>query len=544
MNQFLTASQSNNTTTFNGALSHSTSGSKVLDYFAKCGMHRGRKQEDVNADVASIYGENPLLAMKVIFYNRMVSRRVKGINKDSVTVDVQKGQGQKDEFIKTLVWLEKNNPDALYKNLSLIPIIGCWKDLWYDSSATGFFHYVEPKKVYELVKIGLQSENHRALIAKYLPKIRSSKNTFNDRHRRKNIWARGLCKFLCWTEQEYRKFKSSPENNAHVWQRLMSSKDWNSINFNTVSGRALTALIGHRGKDGKTTVERHGLEGKYLEWIKGKPIAKFTGYPYELFLKAKNPKRTLVEKMTYDAQFEGLLELAKDNVNPDLLKNGVLCALDTSGSMGCFKYYGSSGTNMTCQPIDVCVGLGIYFSSLIQGSFKDHVVMFDSTSRMIKLTGSFTEKCDQVAKQATAWGGTNFQSVIDEIVRVRKANPQIPVEDFPSVLLVVSDMQFNPVGGNTSTNYDLATRKLASVGLPKMTFIWWNVNSYGNDVPSKMDDEGTVLISGMDGTVVGRILEGESQPVVDEKTGETRKMNPQEMLEHAVNQEILNLIDV
>jgi len=544
MNKFLAASQSNNTTTFNGALSHSTSGSKVLDYFSKCGMHRGRKQEDVNADVASIYGENPLLAMKVIFYNRMVSRRAKGINKDSVTVDVQKGQGQKDEFIKTLVWLENNHPDTLYKNLSLIPIVGCWKDLWYDSSATGFSHYVKPEKVYELVRLGLQSENHRALIAKYLPKIRSSKNTFNDRHRRKNAWAKGLCKFLGWTEQEYRKFKSSPENNAHVWQRLMSSKDWNSINFNTVSGRALTALIGHRGKDGKTTVERHGLEPKYLEWIKSKPIAKFTGYPYELYMKAKSPKRTLVEKMTYDAQFEGLLELAKDNVNPELLKKGVLCALDTSGSMGSFGYYGGSGTKMTCQPIDVCVGLGIYFSSLIQGSFKDHVVMFDESSRMIKLTGSFTEKCDQVAKQPTAWGGTNFQSVIDEIVRVRKANPSIPVEDFPSVLLVVSDMQFNPVGGNTSTNYDLATRKLASVGLPKMTFIWWNVNSYGRDVPSKMDDEGTVLISGMDGTVVGRILEGESQPIVDEKTGETRKMNPQEMLEHAVNQEILNLIDV
>ena len=39
-------------------------------------------------------------------------------------------------------------------------------------------------------------------------------------------------------------------------------------------------------------------------------------------------------------------------------------------------------------------------------------------------------------------GSTNFQSVVDEIVRIRKSNPNIPLEDYPSTLLVVSDMQF------------------------------------------------------------------------------------------------------
>jgi hypothetical protein len=178
---------------------------------------------------------------------------------------------------------------------------------------------------------------------------------------------------------------------------------------------------------------------------------------------------------------------------------------------------------------------------LIEGEFKDNVIMFDSTSRIKKLSGKFTDKWDQVPQNAM--GFTNFQSVIDGIVRVRKHNPQIPVEDYPGVLLVVSDMQFNPTG-NDNTNYEEAMRKLAAVGLPKMTIIWWCVNAYGKDVPSKMDDAGTVLISGMDGSVVSLILEGESEKVVDKETGEQRKLNPLEMMKIALDQEILNFLEV
>lgn len=543
VNSFLNAMQSNNATTHNGAISHSTSGNLVLDYFSKSGMHRGRNSADVAADMARIFGEDKSLALKSIFYNRMVTRRAKGINENSITDKVQKGQGQKDEFVKSLEWLEKNHPEVLYKNLSLVPIVGCWKDLWYDSAASNYSFYINPKQVYALIKVALSSDAQRALIAKYLPKIRSASNTKNERHKRKNVWAKGLCKFLGWTEEEYRKFKSSPENNAHLWQRQMAEGAWESIDFKTIPGRALLQLIGKRGKDGKTTIERHNLEKSYLAWIQTQPVAKFTGYPYELFMAAKNTKRTVVERHTYNKQFEGLLALAKDKVNPDLLKKGVFCALDTSSSMGSFSYYGNSGTKMAVQPIDVCVGLGIYFSSLIQGTFNNHVIMFDSTSRMLKLAGDFCDKVDQLAKHSTAWGGTNFQSVIDEIVRVRKSCPSIPVSEYPGVLLVVSDMQFNP-SGNNNTNYQEAMRKLAAVGLPKMTVIWWNVNSYGKEVPSNISEEGTVLISGMDGSIISVILEGDEERVVDKDTGEQRKLNPFEMMVKALDQEVLNLLEV
>ena len=551
-NLFTDALTKHDALTWNGAVSNSTSGNNVLDYFGKAGSYRGRKPEDISQSMANIFAEDPVLASKAVFYNRMITRKTKGFFESEV---VQRGQGQVDEFVKSMAWLEVNNPDLLYHNLWLVPVVGAWNDLWYDGPGSGFYHYVKPEVVYQLIKYGLADEYNRALIAKYLPKIRSRKATKNDRHRRKNAWARGLCRYLGWSEKDYRNFKSNKEHAAHAWQRIACEGRWSELDFNTIPGKALFKLVSGKGKDGRTLIERHNLENKFLEWIKSQGVAKFTGYPYELFKKAKCRERSLIEKYTYDAQFEGLIQLAKKNVDPEVLKRGVFCALDTSGSMGYLGHYGYSSGD-TLQPIDVCVGLGIYFSSLLEGSFKDHVIMFSDRSQILKLKGSFCEKVDQVPDNAM--GSTNFQSVIDEICRVRRDNPEIPVEDYPEILLVVSDMQFNPVakpsdwygynGGDierdTKTNYEEAMRKLREVGLPDMTIIWWNVNgAHSTDFPSTIDDPGTVLISGMDGAIVTSILGGQEE-VVDEQTGEKRKLNPYEQMVKALDQEVLNQIKV
>lgn len=539
-NLFTNALMSNDALTNNGAVAHSTTGSKILDYFSKSGSCRGRKYDDVVADLAGVFGESLELGLKVAFYNRMVTRKAVGFKATTPTETVQKGQGQRDEFVKTLKYLEFNHPEALKNNLFLVPVVGRWSDLWYDSAATNFFHYVDTKLVYELVKIGLSSESQRPLIAKYLPKIRSKSNCTNERHNRLNAWAKGLCQYLGWDEQSYRKFKSDPDNKAHTFQRLMSGNRWDELNFNSIPGKALFNLIGSK----KEPLKRHNLEQKYIDWIKTQPVAKFTGYVYELFNAAKSNLGSLAKRLTFDKQFEKMLQTAKDGVNPELLKKGVLCAIDTSGSMSSFGYY--SGKALSFAPIDVCCGLGIFFSTLLEGAFKDTVVMFDAVSKTLKLTGTFTDKVKQLSSHATAWGNTNFQSVIDEIVRVRKSKPNIPVSEYPGVLLVVSDMSLDNSGGDT--NYNVAMKKLAAVGLPPMTIIWWNVTDGEKSVPNKMDDNGVVMISGWDGTIVSKILEAEAEAkvVVNEETGEKEvvKPTPYETMIKCLDQEVLRLVKV
>ena len=534
MNMFLQELTQKDTVTWNGALSNSSSGCSLLDYFAKCGSYRGRTLEEVAADMASIFGTDEDKAMRIVLYNRMITRKPNGFD------TVQRGQGQKDEFVKSLAWLEVNRPELLRKNLHLVPVVGCWKDLWYDSPSTKYYNYVNTDWVYELVAMAMQDENQRQLVAKFLPKIRSAKNTTRPRHERLNAWAKGLCERLMWTERQYRKFKSDPSNKAHNFQRVMCEGRWDDLDFGNIPGRALFNLV-----NGKT-LSNHGLENAYLKWIEKQPVAKFTGYPYELYEKASVRANSKVKTYTYNAQFEQLIKVGRDSIPEEVLQKGVLCALDTSGSMECGGYGDGPA------PIDVCVGLGIYFSKFLQGAFADTVVMFDNESKTLKLKGNFCDRVDQIRNHATAWGSTNFQSVIDEIVRVRRSNPNIPVSDFPEVLLVVSDMQFNPSeswfqDGNpelTKTNYELAKQKLAEVGLPPMSIIWWQVNGRDtSDVPSTMFDPGTTLISGFDGSIVTAILGGQEE-VVDKKTGEKRKLTPDEQMDKALDQDVLNLVQV
>lgn len=526
MNMFTSALTRKNTVTVNGALSNSSTGDSILDYFAKCGSYRGRPQKLVNADMASIFAEDESTALRCVFYNRLITRKPKGLQID----ETQKGQGNKDEFIKSLVWLELNRPELVYSNISLIPEFGRWADLWYDSPITKLNHYVNTGHVYPLVLSAMADKDKSGLLAKYLPKLRSASNTKNDRHRRINNWVRGFIKFAEISEKQYRQFKSSPENTAHEFQRLMCAGKWDKINFNHIPGKALMKLV--KGK----AIGVHNLTGSYESWIKSKPTAKFTGYPYELYQAAAKQGRSIVQKYTYDAQFKGLVELAQENVPEEILKGGVLCALDTSGSM-------SGGINPNVTPIDICVGLGIYFSSLMKGEFADTVIMFDSTSHILKLTGGFCDKVDQISEHATAWGSTDFDSVINEVVRVRVQNPNMPLEDFPKYLLVVSDMQFNPVGGNEQTNYESAVAKLASVGLPPMNFIWWNVNGgYGNDQPSTIQDGGTTLISGFDGAILTTLLGGQEKVMNDK--GEMVKPSPYDQMIKVLSQSIFNCLTV
>ena len=518
-NLFLDAVYKYDTYTENGAISHSTTGSELVNYFAKCGTFRDRYLKQVFADMNAIWYASPKIALQIIFYNRLISRKTKGfLNSEKV----QRGQGNRSEFRSSITWLARYQPETLYKNLWLIPIVGSWKDLWHED----LLNELDRSAVYNLVLKGINDDYNKDLLAKLLPRIRSKSNTKNERHQALNKFAFGLLKVLKWTPTQYRKFKSSGK--AHEFQQKMCDNQWGHLDFNKIPGQALFMLVNNEGRyDKKTTLKRHDLEKRYIEWIKEQPTAKFTGYVYKLMGKV-SPKMSLAQKITLDKQFDGLIELAKqDDTEGKGFKENIWCALDTSGSMRC------AVADTTAY--DVCVSLGIYFSALNEGAFKDQVIMFDSTSKVKKLKGSFTSKVQQLSK-TSAMGSTNFQSVIKEIVRIRTKNPTIPIEDYPTTLLIVSDMQFNATG-TPQTNYEAAMQKLAEVGLPKIRIIWWWVIGRGTDFPSNMDEEGVVMLGGFDGAIISLFMDGEERAI-----NEKPRMNLYEAMLKTLNQEILTKI--
>lgn len=517
--------------TENGAVSYRTSGSDLIDQFAHAGTARGRLINDVWNEQATIWGEDPVKALRFPFYLRMITRQTNIVGSDK-TESVQRGQGARDESFKRLLWIAKYHPEEFYRNLWLLPVVGSWKDLW---TLLSMDKTLDKQQFFNVIAMGINDPNHKDLVKKYLPRIRSSKVCTTDWAKTTNKLAKEFAQYVGWSMKDYREFKSTGK--AHEFQRTICARDYSHIKWNTIPGKALLNLI-----NGKF-IDNHNLVESYSNWLEKQPMVKFNGYPYELGMKIHNKGwRTVISpaaKATIDKQFDNLINTATKN--DGAFKENVLCALDTSGSMTCDIFGGPKGLTS----YDVCISLGIYFSALNTGAFHNVVAMFDDHSTLMELKGdSFTDKWNQIINAKTAWGSTNFQSVIDLIVKTRTEHPEIPLEEFPTTLLVVSDMQFNPCGN--STNTDVMLNKLRTVfpdeWVDNFKAIWWYCagrDGASNDVPSTMEHGGQYLFSGFDGSIVSLIL----NKTVDAKTGKVRNLTMEEAVDVALNQEVLQLVN-
>ena len=542
MNEFIKQNTmgpgANNAHTENGAISYASTGSELIDQFSKAGTARGRDINDVWVEQARLWGENPVNALRFPFYLRMITRQTNLIEDGAKTEKVQKGQGARDEAFKRLLWIARYHKDEFYRNLWLLPIVGSWKDLWVLLSMD---NTLDKEKFFEVMAQGINSPAHKDLVKKYMPRIRSNKVCTTEWAQKTNKLAKEFAAFAGWSMKDYREFKSTGK--AHAFQRLICERNYRNLNWNTIPGKALLNLVSG------DFLKRHNLTDSYINWLKSQPVAKFNGYVYELGMKLPkgyNCNLSEAQKITIDKQFDNLIATAEKD-GPAISGN-VLVALDTSGSMGC-QISGVPGLTS----YDVCVSLGLYFSALNKGDFHNTVAMFDDTSRMLKLHGeTFTDKWYEIRNQSVAWGGTSFQSLINLIVNTRKNNPNIPLEDFPQTLIVVSDMQFSNSGsyssyGRERTNNEEMMRKLREAfpeeWVENFKAIWWYCASRdgsSHDVPATMDMGGQYIFSGFDGAIVSLLLSGDGE--IDKKTGEVKQLSMEEAVEKALTQEILTLV--
>lgn len=542
MNEFIKTNTlgagANGAMTENGAVSYTTMGSELLDQFGKAASYRGRDITEVWQDQAVLWAENPDAALKFPFYLRMITRKSNILNGDT-TEKVQRGAGVRDEAFKRLLWISKFHPDEFYRNLWILPIVGSWKDLWMLMATDGADKYLRNESFFDVIAAGIKDENHKDLVKKFLPRIRSTKACHTDWAKKTNKLAKEFANYVGWSAVEYRHFKSTGK--AHEFQRIICKGLYDKIDWNAIPGKALLNLVSGE------FLNRHKLTNNYIKWIKTQPVAKFNGYPYELGKRAKNIVSgggNPAMMYTIDKQFDNLIATASENNGA--IQGNVLCAIDTSASM-------SWGTldNGGTTPFDVCVSLGIYFSELNKGSFHNVVAAFDNESRLYTLKGTFTDKLTQIMRKLQAMGSTNFQSLIDLIVDTRRTRPEIPISDYPETLIVVSDMQFNPSGfankaseTEEMTNYEAAMAKLRTVFpeefVNNFKIVWWHCcNRSTSDFPSTMENPGTYMISGFDGAIISFLLGGDE---IATATEENNKPTMEDIINKAFSQEVMQLI--
>ena len=176
----------------------------------------------------------------------------------------------------------------------------------------------------------------------------------------------------------------------------------------------------------------------------------------------------------------------------------ILPLVDVSGSMGC-----PAGKNTSVTCMDVAVSLGLYLAEKNQGKFKDTFLTFSDKPQLLHLNGNVVQKMAQMVK--SDWGmSTNLHAAFSKILDVAvKGN--VPQEEMPGMVLILSDMQFNACVSHDDTAMQMIERKFADAGYAVPQVVFWNLNASDN-VPVKADKSGAALVSGFSPAITKALL--------------------------------------
>ena len=533
---------SHETTSGNGALKYSTSGNDFVDDFASIAKYKEpRSYEEVAKTMQLLYSIDKVKAVKMAIFIRLITRKSQVMKDKSVETleEVQRGQGLKNEGIMRMLWLALNHSNVFKVNLPLFIAAGSWKDVITMMNLDLQFHGWKGKKLDwtffgKVIKAGLLNPGTSQLVRKYLPTIRTDAKCRTLESQADTLIGRWLAKqffpedekFVAY--KKYRQLKS--KGTAHKWQQLISKQMYNELNFDSIAGRALALLVGSK------FLQNHNLVARYSEWIKSKPVAKFTGFVFELFKPLGNGYRLRhiedYKEATINAQFAQLVKTGKEGVNTN---SGLLVVRDTSYSMT------SQAVGCSMSSYDVAKSMALYFSEFLTGPFANSFAEFANTCTLQQWKGN-TPVDKYLNDRCEAYGGTNFQSVIDLFIQLKGRG--VPEKDFPTGILCVSDGEFNRCGTNTSTNFQTAIRKLRSAGFSKeyvdnFKIILWDIpNSYYGKSETKFEDFADApnffYLSGYDPSSVAFIMEGKECKVTPR--------NAAELMETALDQELLNRV--
>ena len=144
--------------TENGDLAYKSTGSACLDFFSLCGGMR-RNLEDLDKLFAKAYAENPVVAIKILFYMR----------------NIRGGLGERNSFRVLLKELAKFYPEMAKQIVYAVPEYGRWDDLLILLDTPVKNDAIELIKAHiEKDKDAMEKGKEVSLLGKWLPSINTS----------------------------------------------------------------------------------------------------------------------------------------------------------------------------------------------------------------------------------------------------------------------------------------------------------------------------------------------------------------------------------
>lgn len=454
MNTFVSAVQNQSARTTNGMRARKSTANACVDLFFKIGASRGK---DITKEFVAAYVENREVALRIAQWVR----------------DARGGAGERELFRQILKYLDKHQPTDAALLLNKVPEIGRWDDI---------FVVETPKNKYQAFSmLGDALRERNGLAAKWTP--------------RKGALAVEIREFFGMSPKFYRK---SLVEMTKVVETQMCAKEWDNINFSHVPSVAAARY--------KKAFYRNTQEyAKYVAELVKDPkdrtmdvkVNAGAVYPYDVLKGVVGHYVTNYNKTELDLvakQWEALENFVGDA--------NVLPLVDVSGSMSC-----PAGKNNTVSCLTVAVSLGLYLADKNTGKFKDTFLTFSGNPELLHLKGNILQKVQQMVK--SNWDmNTNLVKAMDKVLKTAKEG-NVPKEEMPEMLLILSDMQFDQCAKFDDSAMKMIERKFNDAGydLPKIVF--WNLNSNDN-VPVKYDARGVALVSGFSPSIMKAVLAGDT----------------------------------
>jgi hypothetical protein len=472
----------NLTLTENGAVAYKTSGSKLVDLNFAVASLRGKTNAEITKYFRAAFNENPILAMRWLFYAR----------------DIRQGLGERNLFRVCLQDLAKHQQDQLV-NL-LVPYIaeyGRWDDLFClldTKSKHAVFKAI--KKQWKADLEGMNNNQSVSLMAKWLPSEQASNEETKKR-------AKIIASVLKLSPTQYRKKLSALRKYLDVVERKMSSNNWQAIDYEAVPSQA---NLRYNKAFFKHDAERRSA---YLEALNNgeAKINSSVAFPHDIVY--QYTKNYWKLPRTEDPALEAMWKSLPDMVQGE---SSTIVVADGSGSMTC----GVGNTNVAA--LDVANALAIYFAERCKGEYKNTYITFSRTPQIVRLNGGSLLKNLKIALTHSEISNTNIEAVFDLILKTAQKN-RMSQADIPANVLIVSDMEFdNGIYLDYKYNYsalsmfDAIRHKYEAAGYKLPRLIFWNVNSRTKTIPMRENDLGVTLVSGFSTNICKLVMSNKTDP--------------------------------
>lgn len=479
--------------TENGAVGYRTSGKELLDLNFAVSSMRNWSETEICKAYTKAYYENPLLAVKWLFYLRDIRGN---------------GMGERKTFRICFKWLVENHFEQVMALVELIPEYGRYDD-WMcllDSKANNIV-ITQIKRQLEKDLCNMEEGTSVSLLAKWLPSNNASSNITKQNANR-------ICKMLGMKASDYRKTLSALRSYLQVVEVKMSAKEWDSINYsilpsraNLIYGNAFLRNDEERRRDFLSRLSRGEAT-----------INAGTLFPSDIvhkYYQSEHGWRWDRDLKSYDETLESLWNALSNYVSED---SSTLVVRDGSGSMETTI----GGTGVTA--LNVATALSIYFAEHLKGEFFNKFITFSSRPEMIDMSNAtcLRDKLE-ICEAHTDCSNTDLKAVFDLILNTAIKN-NMKQKELPGNILIVSDMEFDSMTGlrysRFSDKEDTSTKTLLeniSIEYQKNGYImprliFWNVCSRTNTIPLQENEAGVALVSGFNPTVYNMVLSDQLNP--------------------------------